>query len=66
MSMMTQKPDKPRTFFVECPACGRNVAIASGFVAMNLTRPQVHKSLIRMGWQTLPQLKCNLCIKHGI
>jgi len=60
------RPTKPGTLWMECPSCGRNVAIASGFNAMTISRVKVCESLTKIGWQTVPVLKCELCQKYDL
>jgi hypothetical protein len=63
--LVIQRPTEPGTLWIECPFCGRNVAVASGFTAMTISRLKVIEALTKLGWETLPVLKCDGCLKCG-
>ena len=64
--MKVNYPDKPGCLWIECPSCGKIVSVASGFVAMEMPRNLIHQTLIKIGWQTVPKLRCDGCIGESV
>lgn len=59
-------PTKPACLWIHCPVCGRGIVVASGCIAMTLSRLRIAQILREVGWQIVPKLKCELCIKYNL